>query len=297
MTLPAQTGLLAGVPAQARYMRFQLRADATATAAVLQALAAQVDGVQTLVGLGASLVAALGAEIAHLHELTPPAGARVALPTNPAALWLWLRADSVDRGVLLQRSRQLEQLLAPAFELDGVQDAFRHAEGRDLTGYEDGTENPQDEAAVAAALLQGAGAGLDGSSFVAVQTWLHDLQRFDALSDAAQDHAIGRRRSDNEELDDAPPTAHVQRTAQESFTPEAFVLRRSMPWVDGQRGGLVFVAFGASLAAFEAQLARMAGCEDGLIDRLFSFTRPIESAAYWCPPMRNGQLDLRGVGL
>ena len=32
----------------------------------------------------------------------------------------------------------------------------------------------------------------------------------------------GRRHRDNEELDDAPPSAHVKRTAQESFTPEAF---------------------------------------------------------------------------
>jgi deferrochelatase/peroxidase EfeB len=55
MTLPAQTGLLAGVPAQARYLRFQLRADATATAAVLQALAGQLDGEQTLVGFGARM--------------------------------------------------------------------------------------------------------------------------------------------------------------------------------------------------------------------------------------------------
>jgi len=37
---------------------------------------------------------------------------------------------------------------------------------------------------------------------------------------------FGRRRDDNEEIADAPPSAHVKRTAQESFEPEAFVLRR-----------------------------------------------------------------------
>jgi putative iron-dependent peroxidase len=44
------------------------------------------------------------------------------------------------------------------------------------------------------------------------------------------------------EIADAPPSAHVKRTAQESFDPEAFVLRRSMPWTDGMRSGLNFVA-------------------------------------------------------
>jgi putative iron-dependent peroxidase len=95
----------------------------------------------------------------------------------------------------------------------------------------------------------------------------------------------------------APPSAHVKRTAQESFEPAAFVLRRSMPWADGQRAGLVFVAFGASLEAFEAQLRRMAGLEDGITDALFGFTRPVTGAYYWCPGMCQGRLDLSDLGL
>ena len=49
-----------------------------------------------------------------------------------------------------------------------------------------------------------------------------------AMSRKQQDHSIGRRKSDNQELGNAPASAHVKRTAQESFFPEAFVLRRSM---------------------------------------------------------------------
>lgn len=297
MTLPAQAGLLVPPPARARYLRYQLRSTPEAARPVLRALAAEVDGTSVVVGLGASLVQALGAQVPGLHELVPPRGALVSLPCSPAALWLWLRDDAHDPGVLLHRSRHFEQLLAPAFDPDGSLDAYTHAGGRDLTGFEDGTENPQGDAASAAALMRDAGPGLDGSSIVAVQTWLHDLGRFDAMSPEAQDHAIGRRRTDNEELDDAPLTAHVQRTAQESFSPEAFVLRRSMAWSEGARCGLVFVAFGASLEPFEMQLARMAGCEDGLIDGLFGFTRPLDGASYWCPPLQDGRLDLSRLGL
>jgi putative iron-dependent peroxidase len=99
------------------------------------------------------------------------------------------------------------------------------------------------------------------------------------------------------ELADAPDSSHVKRTAQESFTPEAFVLRRSMPWIEGTRAGLMFVAFGRSFDAFEAQLRRMIGAEDGICDALFRFTQPISGAYYWCPPVRNGGLDLRALGL
>jgi len=131
---------------------------------------------------------------------------------------------------------------------------------------------------------------------VAVQLWRHDLTHFETLSEGQRDHIIGRRRTDNEELDDAPASAHVKRTAQESFAPEAFVLRRSMPWSEGLNEGLVFVAFGRSFDAFEAQLRRMVGLDDGITDALFRFTRPLTSY-FWCPPMRDGKLDLSALGI
>lgn len=91
-----------------------------------------------------------------------------------------------------------------------------------------------------------------------------------------QDHTIGRERDSNEEIDDAPESAQVKRIAQESFEPEAF---------------------GHSLGAFEAQLRRMSGAEDGITDALRTFTEPETGAYFWCPPVHNGQLDLRAVGV
>jgi putative iron-dependent peroxidase len=117
------------------------------------------------------------------------------------------------------------------------------------------------------------------------------------MSPEAQDHMIGRRRSDNEEIDEAPPSAHVKRTAQESFDPEAFVLRRSMPWSSGQQAGLMFVAFGHTLDAFEAQLHRMAGLDDGITDALFGMSKPVTGAYFWCPPVLDKHLDLQWLGV
>ena len=142
---------------------------------------------------------------------------------------------------------------------------------------------------------------MNGSSFVAVQQWVHDFDAFEAMSTRQQDDTIGRRRRDNHELDDAPESAHVKRTAQESFTPEAFVMRRSMPWVLGRKAGLMFVAFGQTLDAYEAQMRRMAGLDDGVVDALFDISKPITGAYLWCPPVRQGEqgarLDLRQLGL
>lgn len=299
--LPFQVAVLQDVPTIGRYVYFSIAdPDPAAQRAALTRLAGLTDGVQMLVGLGPQLVQLLGVQVPGLHSFVALTGPGVAVPATPAALCCWLRGQ--DTGELLHLTRQLAQCLAPAMRQDQVVDAFRYGRGpnghgRDLTGYEDGTENPQDEAAAQAALLQGAGPGLDGSSFMVVQQWQHDLDAFAAMSVQQQDHTFGRARISNDELDDAPESAHVKRTAQEDFTPPAFVVRRSMPWTCGAQSGLMFVAFGHSFDAFEALMRRMAGLYDGVVDALFSISRPLTGANFWCPPMHQGRLDLRYLGL
>lgn len=296
----AQPGILAPVPRVGRYLFFTLAAEPHPLGDVLARFAPLVDGVAIVAGLGLACVSAVGATVPGLRAFPNLDGAKVTVPSTPTALWCWLRGD--DMGDLVHLTRRVEQVLAPALRLEQVMDGFRYGQGpnghgRDLTGYEDGTENPHDEAAALAALVDSDRVGLAGSSFVAVQQWVHDWAAFDALSGSAQDDMVGRRRSDNEELEDAPESAHVKRTAQESFTPEAFVVRRSMPWAQGSQSGLVFVAFGHAFDAFEVQMRRMAGVDDGVVDALFQMSKPLTGAYFWCPPLRDGRLDLQVLGL
>jgi len=290
----AQPGILAPVPPHARYLTFALKQGARPDAQ-LESLAAAVDGKACVVGVGAPLAFALQKEIVGLRPFPRYSAEGVEVPSTPAALWCWLRGD--DRGEIVLRSRGIEKMLSGAFEPVGAIDAFKYGRGLDLTGYEDGTENPKGKKAEAAAIVNDKRPGLGGASFVAVQQWVHDLERFTAMPQKQQDNTIGRRKKDNKELDGAPASAHVKRTAQESFNPEAFLVRRSMPWADATQAGLVFVAFGKSLDAFDAQLKRMAGAEDGTVDALFTFTRPVTGAYYWCPPVRKARIDLRAIGL
>ena len=294
-----QPGVFPEVPEGCRYLTFGLIPGADPTRA-LEDLRDQVLGEEMVVGLGLSLVSLLGKDIPALRPFPSLVGPGVDIPATPSALWIWLRGS--DRGKLVLRTRELQTLVASAFRLDEVVDGFKHDEssaglGRDLSGYEDGTENPDGKEAVEATVLIDAGPDLDGSTFVAAQKWVHELSAFEQMSQAEQDDVIGRRRSDNEELEDAPESAHVKRTEQEGFEPEAFVLRRSMPWADDHEEGLVFVAFGRSFDAFEVQLTRMSGTEDGIADALFRFSRPVTGAYFWCPPVKDGKLNLGALGL
>ena len=292
MTMPSQPGILAPVPNAARYLYFRTRAGAS-----INEIRSAVEGLSIdeslVVGIGSSLVTLLGGSIDELHTFPSRTVSGIEIPATPQALWCWLRAD--DEGELVHRTLALRAQLKDAFDLSEEINAFQYGESRDLSGYIDGTENPTGSEALAAALVQDQGPGLDGSSFVAVQQWVHDLQYFSNLPEVHRDHIFGRRLADNEEIEDAPISAHVKRTAQEDFSPEAFVVRRSMPWTKGEQSGLVFVSFGHSLTAFEAQLSRMLGEDDGVMDALFQFTRPLTGAYFWCPPVNKGALDLRKI--
>lgn len=285
----SQAGILQPVPKVARHLVFTHSLDSNPVEH-LRRLQDVADGDSMVVGLGCSLLAHLGCEIKGMQDMPALSGSAVEVPSVPGSLWIWLRGE--ERGDLVLKTLELKQRLAGAFELRDAIDCFMHRDSRDLSGYEDGTENPEGEAAERAAVVSSNIEGLDGSSFVAVQQWLHNLSHFNGLPRKEQDNIIGRRQDTNEEFDEAPASAHVKRSAQESFTPEAFMVRRSMPWNNATQEGLVFVCFGHSFAAFDAIMRRMVGLEDGITDGLFRFTQPINGAYFWCPPMKDGKLNL-----
>ncbi len=290
-----QAGILAEVPRFGRYVFFDLTKGASAVdiRQALSPLAPKPRQLDVVVCIGLQAAQVVGYEVAGLREFEAlQTTSKIVIPSYPAALLLWLRGDNAQALMLLEQ--KLAKQLKTAFVLRESVAAFKHTLGkdktaRDLTGYEDGTENPQGAAARSAAFLQSADPVLNGASFLAVQRWQHDWQAFGAMTTHEQDNAIGRRKSDNEELEDAPESAHVRRTAQEDFDPEAFVLRRSMPWCSEQAGdkssGLMFAAFGKSFNAVEAQMHRMAGLNDGVVDALFQFSKPMTTSYFWCPPV------------
>ena len=295
MSKNPQPSILPAGPRVARYLTFSFTPDSdpAKSKAAIQAL--DIDDTIT-VGIGEPLIAHWGGHVDGLRVFPALSGPDVQVPSTQQALWCWLRGT--DQGDLVLRTIAITDSLGDAFRLEQVVDGFKHGDaelGKDLTGYEDGTENPVGDDAIAAAFVQDGAPGIAGSSFVAVQQWGHDLRHFSSLPQSEQDHIIGRRKSDNEELDHAPSSAHTKRTEQESFDPEAFVLRRAMPFADASSEGLMFVAFGHSFDAFEVQLRRMAGLEDGVTDGLFTFSKPVTGGYYWCPPVSDGRLDLESL--
>ena len=274
-----QAGILADLPSYGLYATFDIKAGQLEQAKrILSQLS--LASFDVVVGLGAMLC--------EQNLSFDGMDGKVGVASTPSDVWFWFRGD--DPSKLHLDSQRLFSKLADNFENLTITHAFKHQEGRDLSGYEDGTENPHGANAQKAVSNTHKG----GGSFVAVQKWQHDLAFFKRQSQVQQDHTIGRRLSDNEELESAPSSAHVKRTAQESYDPEGFMVRRSMPYQEGASVGLMFVAFMHNPTVFKVMMQRMTGAEDGIVDGLFSFSRPLTGAFYWCPPIESGLLRLEG---
>ena len=240
-----------------------------------------------VVGLGEPTLLALGAKIEGLRTFPSLSGAAVSVPSTQEALCFLLRG--ADRGVVFDLTQTIREIVGDAFLLVDVNDTFVYHGNRDLTRFEDGTENPKDDEAVAAAIRP------DGSSFLVVQRWVHDLMRFRGFEEPRRELLIGRRAETNEEIEDAPASAHVKRAAQEDYDPPAFMVRRSMPWASATQEGLEFIAHVESLDRYERVLHRMVGHDDGIVDGLFQFSRPVTGGYYWCPPVQGERLDLSAL--
>lgn len=285
-----QIGILEEVPDYAVFLEWEI-ADRRVLPQSMECLSRFLHDSEHIVGAGADLAGALGLSVPGLKSFPDYSTAGISIPATQNALLVVVRTGRQEQADEIADSLELK--LKPGFRTVSRTGAFKYQGGRDLTGYEDGTENPTGDDAFDAAIVKGQGELMDGSSFVAVQRWLHDFSAFDSLSRAQQDDVIGRHKETNEEFD-APAFAHVKRTAQESFDPEAFVVRRSMPWRDTRGSGLMFVAFGCSFRAFDAQMRRMTGSVDGIVDGLFRFTRPVTGGFYWCPPRSRLELAVSG---
>jgi len=289
----AQPSILAERPTVGRSLHFRIAPETD----VLGALRRLREGLSVdcgVIGIGEPVVLALGKKIPGLRTFPAMSGPACSVPSTQEALCFLLRGP--DRGVVFDLTQQIRELVADAFLLVDSNDLFTYHGGRDLTRFEDGTENPTGELAVKSALVS-QGEHLRGSSFLVVQRWVHDLVRFRRFSEERREMLVGRRADSNEEIEEAPESAHVKRTAQEGFEPPAFMVRRSMPWASATQEGLEFIAQVESLDRFEVMMRRMAGLEDGVVDGLFMFSRPVSGGYYWCPPVQKGRLDLTLLGV
>jgi len=238
------------------------------------------------VGIGASIWSDLAPR--KPSELKPfPAmesGVRVA-PSTPTDLFISIRSDSVDCNIDLLA--EVQAMLADSVALVEEIRGFRYHDMRDLTGFVDGTENPDGEHRADVALSQEL--GFEAGSYLHVQRYEHDLDKWNRVPVPQQEQTYGRTKQDNVEFSsvDKSPHAHTKRASLKDDSGNSIeILRHSMPYGDATRRGLLFLSFAASAEPFTKMLHSMIyGDEQGNADNLLLYTRAVTGSAYFVPSL------------
>ena len=263
-------------------------------------LAAQSVGILARASLGAATIRGLNVVVGVRPSLwnanfEPKCAARdfdaplrapdgFAMPATQSDLWVWLAGAS--QGAVFDGLREITESLGASANLARSVSGFAYGQSQDLTGFEDGTENPPLGEASEIALFA-PDEDLAGASLALVQLWEHDLGSFRGLGIAAQEAVIGRHKVSNLELDEQsmPVNAHVAKVSASTDDGAPEIYRRSVPWGDMRASGLNFVAFTNDQSRVEAMLAAMVSADGTGRDALTFYTTPRTGAYYLIPSL------------
>jgi len=227
-----------------------------------------------------------GAQPGGLRTFRAINGKTLSAPATGGDVFFHVNSGRVDLNY--ETLRRITGPLEGALEITGETACSEYLDSRDLTGFIDGTENPEgDDERAAAALIEDG--GFAGGSFLFTQRYRHNLAPWSQLGVPAQEKVIGRTKPDSVELpdDEKPETAHISRVVIEEDGEELEIVRHSMPYHSlAGESGLFFAAYTNDLDIIEKMLARMYGqTGDGLQDRLMDYTAPVSGAMFFTPSL------------
>ncbi len=249
-------------------------------------------GLSCVLGFGSALWDRLrpdGPRPAGLHTFQEILAEGRHAVSTPGDLLFHIRAARMDLCFELAThiTGALGDAVSPVDEVHG----FRYFDERDLLGFVDGTENPAGPAAVAATIIGAEDAEFAGGSYVIVQKYLHDMDKWNALPIEQQENVIGRYKlSDVEQGDDVKPSyAHnalTSLTADDGT--EIQIVRDNMPFGRPSEAeyGTYFIGYAKSPDPIEQMLQNMfVGLPPGNYDRLLDVSTAVTGVLFFVPSM------------
>lgn len=249
--------------------------------------------INLVLGFGPTLLADLGAETPNdfqpFETFVSKDGSGTEAKGTQEELLLWLNSPQKDDVWLAQYEARtaLKGHMTVARETP----TFILGESLDMTGFIDGTGNPDpaDEPTVALVADGDPGAG---GSFILAQRWVHDLESWNEMPIENQEKVFGRTKKDSTRLEEQCEGSHLRHvelkegaeTGDAAAPKRNEIARRSTPYAfhDGTVG-LYFMAFCREQAPFRERLDAMYGVNGEKRDRLTDFSNPASGSFYFAP--------------
>ncbi|XP_002732972.1 dye-decolorizing peroxidase YfeX-like [Saccoglossus kowalevskii] len=223
------------------------------------------------------------------HERKGPLGE---LPSSGGDIFIHAKSNTFSK--LYELTQRIVYHLPPG-SIESIEDTYGwvYRNGRDLTGFIDGTENPADDESRYNVAVDKE----SGGSYLITQKWVHNHEPIRIEKNKIKELFVGRSITDSTELSRKPPMSHVARmTGGNAFQqPKKFeIVRQSQPWgsVSGD-SGLFFIAYAASPENFNYMLDRMVGADkDGFSDDIMRLTKCVKGT-YWYVPSEQEMAKLK----
>ena len=271
-------------------------ADLGAIKAALRDLRADADaqGVNLCLLFGPTLLADLTDDVPDDFQPYPgyeSADGKVAKGTQEELL-VWIHSDNKD--VIWEVQYKFRTAVAAHMAVARETICWIYKNSLDLTGFIDGTGNPEPEDQHDRAIIADGKPGA-GGSFCIAQRWVHDLGYFFGLSLDDQEATFGRTKADSTRLDTQPPRSHLAHvelrdgdTADASKPKRGEMVRRSTPYAfhDGTVG-LYFMGFCRDQAPMRERMEAMYGQNGQATDAIIDYSTPASGSFYFAPSVES----------
>eukprot|EP00484_Ammonia_sp_Unknown_P019796 CAMPEP_0197022944 /NCGR_PEP_ID=MMETSP1384-20130603/3738_1 /TAXON_ID=29189 /ORGANISM="Ammonia sp." /LENGTH=331 /DNA_ID=CAMNT_0042451073 /DNA_START=31 /DNA_END=1026 /DNA_ORIENTATION=+ len=206
-------------------------------------------------------------------------------------LLIWINHN--DKGKIWKAQYDARTALEGHMKVARETPTFIYGDSLDLTGFIDGTGNPEPAQDSNVAFIPAGQKGAGGSHIIA-QRWVHDLNYFNSLPLPEQEALFGRTKKDSTRLAKQPAHSHLSHvelreggkefTGDDSKPKRDEITRRSTPYAfhDGTVG-LYFIGFCKSQAPLRERMEAIYGMNGQCRDALTDYSTPASGSFYFAP--------------
>mgnify|MGYP000610317935 CR=1 FL=1 len=221
----------------------------------------------------------------HLAPFPHIVGPEVEIKPTDVDMVLHIRASRYD--ATYQLANTLYRAFGESVTLVEEVHCFKYLDNRDLTGFVDGTENPEGEKRKAVALVGEEDPDFQYGSYFHLMRFVHDLEKWEKEDLKTQEDVFGRTKYSNQEYPAAKKSvhAHTKRTSIKDADGKSMeILRQSMPFASLTKKGLMFASYSNNPAIFNLMLDSMIkGDQQGNTDHLMKYTEATSGQAFFVP--------------
>ncbi|MCW8356502.1 Dyp-type peroxidase [Marinomonas pontica] len=221
----------------------------------------------------------------HLSTFPNITGKDIDMVATDVDLILHIRSSRHDATYLLGSA--LFATFGNAVTLVDEVSCFKYLDNRDLTGFVDGTENPEGEQRKQVALVGEDDPEFKNGSYLNIIRFVHDLTKWEKEDIKTQEDIYGRTKHTNQEYPSSEKSvhAHTKRTSLKDENGNSMeILRHSMPFASLTEKGLMFASYSKTPTIFNLMLESMVkGDKEGNTDHLMKYTRATTGQAFFVP--------------